>query len=76
MGAFRDEVVVFTGGLGSMTRDEAIMLVRKLGGSVGSSVTKKTTCLVTNAKDIEGLLREEMSNKLKKAVDLKVKGKR
>lgn len=74
MGAFRDEVVVFTGGLGSMTRDEAIMLVRKLGGSVGSSVTKKTTCLVTNAKDIEGLLREEMSNKLKKAVDLRGKG--
>ncbi|MBW6409366.1 exonuclease domain-containing protein [Clostridium weizhouense] len=72
--AFKDEVVVFTGGLASMTRDEATRLVRKLSGTVGSSVTKKTTCLVTNTKDIEDLHREEMSNKLKKAVDLKKKG--
>ena len=41
--AFENEVVVFTGGLASMTRDEAIRLVRKLSGTVGSSVTKKTT---------------------------------
>ncbi|GAA0076118.1 exonuclease domain-containing protein [Clostridium sp. CTA-5] len=72
--AFKNEVVVFTGGLSSMTRDEATRLVRKLSGTVGSSVTKKTTCLVTNTKDIEDLHREEMSNKLKKAVDLKEKG--
>lgn len=72
--AFEDEVVVFTGGLASMTRDEAMRLVRNLSGSVGSSVTKKTTCLVTNTKNIENLFREEMSNKLKKAVDLKKKG--
>ena len=57
-----------------MTRNEAIILVGKLDGTVGSSVTKKTTCLVTNTKDIEDLNREEMSNKLKKAVDLKKKG--
>ncbi len=72
--AFTDEVVVFTGGLASMTRDEAIRLVRKLGGSVGSSVTKKTTYLVTNTKDIDNLHRDEMSTKLRKAVDLKNKG--
>lgn len=72
--AFLNEVVVFTGGLSSMTRDVAIMLVRKLSGNVGSSVTKKTTCLVTNTKNIERLERDEMSNKLKKAVDLKFKG--
>ncbi|MCW6111240.1 exonuclease domain-containing protein [Clostridium sporogenes] len=72
--AFKEEVVVFTGGLASMTRNEAIILVEKLNGTVGSSVTKKTTCLVTNTKDIEDLNREEMSNKLKKAVDLKKKG--
>jgi DNA polymerase-3 subunit epsilon len=71
---FENEVVVFTGGLSSMTRDEAITLVRKLSGIVGSSVTKKTTCLVTNAKDIEDLQREEMSNKLKKTMDLKKMG--
>lgn len=57
-----------------MTRDEAIRLVRKLNGSVGSSVTKKTTYLVTNTKHIDDLHRDEMSNKLRKAVDLKDKG--
>lgn len=72
--AFKDEVVVFTGGLASMTRDEAMRLVKKLGGSIGSSVTKKTTSLVTNMKNIEELSRDEMSNKLKKAVDLIGKG--
>lgn len=71
---FTNEVVVFTGALGSLTRDEAIRLVRKLSGTVGSSVTKKTTCIVTNAKDIENLHIDEMSNKLRKAVDLKKKG--
>jgi DNA polymerase-3 subunit epsilon len=74
--AFENEVVVFTGGLASMTRDEAIKLVRKLGGSVGTSVTKKTTYIVTNTKDIEELHRDEMSNKLKKTMDLKRKGQR
>lgn len=72
--AFENEVVVFTGGLASMTRDEAIELVRKLNGTVGSSVTKKTTCIVTNNKDIEDLHRNEMSNKLKKTMDLRQKG--
>ncbi|ACA54300.1 DNA polymerase III subunit epsilon [Clostridium botulinum A2B7 92] len=72
--AFKEEVVVFTGRLASMTRDEAIILVRKLNGTVGSSVTKRTTYLVTNTNDIEDLNREEMSNKLKKATDLRKKG--
>jgi DNA polymerase-3 subunit epsilon len=72
--AFENEVVVFTGGLASMARDEAVRLVRKLSGTVGSSVTKKTTCVVTNTKDIEDLQRDEMSNKLKKTMDLKKKG--
>ena len=72
--AFKDEVIVFTGGLGSMSREEASRLVRKLGGSIGSSVTKKTTILITNTKDIESLQREEMSIKLRKAVDLRAKG--
>jgi DNA polymerase-3 subunit epsilon len=72
--AFKNEVVVFTGKLNSMSREEAMRLVRRLGGSTGSSVTRSTTILVTNMKDIEAFLREEMSNKLKKAVDLKAKG--
>ncbi len=72
--AFKDEVVVFTGGLGSMSRDEAMRLVRNLGGTVGSSISKKTTILVTNMKNIPDLHREEMSTKLKKATDYKAKG--
>ena len=72
--AFKGEVVVFTGRLVSMTRDEAITLVRGLRGNVGSSVTSKTTCLVTNTRNIKDLNREEMSNKLKKAIDLKKRG--
>ncbi|MCT8975288.1 exonuclease domain-containing protein [Clostridium sp. CX1] len=71
---FRNEVVVFTGRLTSMSRDEAMRLVRRLGGATGSSVTKKTTILVTNMKDVKDLRREEMSNKLKKATDLNAEG--
>ncbi|WP_238886770.1 exonuclease domain-containing protein [Clostridium sp. YIM B02551] len=72
--AYKNEVVVFTGKLSSMSRDEAMSWVRKLGGSTGSSVTKKTTVLVTNMKNIKDMRREEMSNKLKKATDLNAKG--
>lgn len=72
--AFKNEVVVFTGKLASMSRDDAMRLVRRLGGDTGSSVTKKTTILVTNMKNIKDLRREEMSNKLKKATDLNTKG--
>ena len=74
--AFKNEVVVFTGGLSTMRREEASRLVRRLGGSIGSSVTKKTTILVTNTMDIGSLKREEMSTKLRKAVDLKNKGQK
>ena len=57
-----------------MRREEASRLVRRLGGSVGSSVTRKTTILITNTKDIWDLKRDEMSTKLRKAIDLKNKG--
>lgn len=66
-GSFENEVVVFTGGLSSMTRDKAMRIIRNLGGSTGGSVTKKTTCIVTNMKNIKGLRREEMTTKLRKA---------
>jgi len=68
--AFKNEVVVFTGKLNSMSRDEAMRTVKNLGGSSGSSVTKSTTILVTNMKDIESLTRGEMSTKLRRATDL------
>ena len=72
--AFKDEVVVITGRLSSMSRDEAYRIVRLLGGSTGSSVTKKTTILVSNMNGIADLKRDEMSIKMKKAVDLYEKG--
>lgn len=74
--AFRDEVVVFTGRLNSMTRAEAMKIVRALGGITGSSVTRSTTILVTNMKDIKDLSRDKMSNKFKKATDLKAQGQK
>jgi DNA ligase (NAD+) len=40
---------VVTGKLDSFTRTEAEARIRELGGSVGSSVTKKTTHLVAGA---------------------------
>mgnify|MGYP002185543592 CR=1 FL=1 len=73
---FKGDTVVFTGRLSSMTRDEAIRLVRRLGGASGSSVTKKTTILVSNIKDIHELKRNEMSTKMRKAVDLKLMGQK
>ena len=71
--AFENQVVVFTGKLSSMSRDEAIILVRKASGIVGSSVTKKTTILVTNMKGLD-LYLNEMSTKQKRATILNERG--
>ena len=42
----------------------------------GSSVTKKTTILVSNISGIADLKRDEMSSKMKKATDLFEKGQK
>jgi len=49
-GALAGEVVVLTGTLTSMTRDEAKAKLQRLGASVGSSVTSKTTLVVAGEK--------------------------
>ena len=72
--SFEGEVVVFTGRLSSMSRGEAMDIVRRSGGLAGGTVTKKTTILVSNMKNIVGLRREEMSTKYRKAIDYKSKG--
>ncbi|MGL5615063.1 MAG: exonuclease domain-containing protein [Sarcina sp.] len=73
---FRDEVVVFTGKLNTMTRVEAMSIIRRLGGTTGSSVTKKTTCLITNSKNLDDLFLGEMSNKFRRAVYLREQGQK
>lgn len=74
--AFMNEVVVITGKLASMSREEAYKAVRLLGGTAGSSVTRKTTILVSNMSGISELSRGEMSTKMKKAVDLVERGQK
>lgn len=73
---FKDKVVVFTGALGKMTRGEAMSKVRMLGGSTGSSVTKKTDILVVAMKSIDRLSYSNKSNKLRKAEALIKQGEK
>lgn len=71
---FEDKVVVFTGPLSSMTRSKASSLVQKLGGTIGSSVTKKTNVLVTGVKNMQALSLNQMSTKLRRAIELDSNG--
>ena len=52
-----------------MSRAEATKLINDLGGITRNSVTKRTNILITNAKDIENLSPNQMSNKLRTAVN-------
>lgn len=63
-GPLAGKTVVFTGGLKSMTREEAEELVRKLGGSASSSVSKNTDLVVAG---------EKAGSKLEKARSLGVR---
>lgn len=66
---FKNKVVVFTGALHSMSRIEASKLINDLGGITRNSVTKKTNILITNVKDIQNLSPNQMSSKLRTAVN-------
>lgn len=66
---FKNKVVVLTGELHCMSRLEATRLINNLGGITRNSVTKKTDILITNARDIENLAPNQMSNKLRTAVN-------
>ena len=71
---FRNETVVFTGTLASMTRKQAQDLVRSLGGKVQSSLSKKTTLLVIGRSNLDLFEQDPRSLKLKNAEDLQKKG--
>lgn len=71
---FRNETVVFTGTLASMTRKQAQDLVRSLGGQVQLSVSKKTTLLVIGRSNVDLFEHDPRSLKLKNAEDLQKKG--
>lgn len=65
--AFSNKTVVFTCPLESMSRTDAMQKIIDAGGTVGSSVTKKTNYLVTRITKIENLAHNMKSTKLKKA---------
>lgn len=48
-GVLSGKTVVFTGGLSSMSRNEAEEIVRKMGGRASSSVSKETDLVVTGS---------------------------
>ena len=63
-GAFSGKTVVLTGGLSSMTRDDAKAEVERRGGKISGSVSKKTDLVVAG---------EDAGSKLTKAKELGVK---
>jgi DNA ligase (NAD+) len=63
-GPFAGQTLVVTGTLSSMSRDEAAAAIERLGGKVGSAVSRKTTYLVVGA---------DAGSKLEKAQALGVK---
>lgn len=67
---FRDKVVAFTGPLSAMSRSEAIGLVEKCGGDYSPSVTLKTSIVVTGIKNPLSLSPNQMSTKLRRAMEL------
>jgi DNA ligase (NAD+) len=59
----KDKVFVFTGGLSSLTREQAKNIVRDLGGQIASTVGHKTDYVVVG---------EGPGSKLQKAVELRI----
>lgn len=71
---FYESKVVFTGKMGSMTRDQAHQLIVDIGGVIGSTVTPETDFLVVGQQDYRFVGDDGMSNKQEKAMQLISKG--
>lgn len=56
-------VIVFTGGLNQLSRDEAKKLVREQGGQIASSITRKVTHVVAGEKAGSKLRKAEEAGK-------------
>jgi DNA polymerase-3 subunit epsilon len=72
-GELYGEVIVFTGAL-EIPRSEAADLAARIGCSVDSGVTKKTTLLVVGDQDVSRLAGKEKSSKHLKAEQLITQG--
>ncbi|MFJ1628460.1 BRCT domain-containing protein [Marinilactibacillus psychrotolerans] len=70
----KNEKVVFTGRLDSMTRTEAKHLILALKGSVQSSVSKSTTLLVVGKRTIDLFEQDSRPKKIKAAEELNSNG--
>lgn len=68
------KICVFTGKLEKMTRVEAARLVADAGGSCENGVTKNTNFLILGNNDYCKSLKDDKSNKQKKAEEYKLKG--
>lgn len=69
-----DKVCVFTGTLEKMCRRDAMQAVVDLGGTLGSSVTKKTNYLILANNNYSPLIKDGKSSKQKRAEQLKSDG--
>lgn len=70
----RDEKIVFTGTLDSMTRGQAQALVRALDGQLQTKVSKTTSILVVGKSNIDLFEGDSRSLKLKTTEILQRKG--
>ena len=69
-----NKVCVFTGKLDELSRKEALQLVVDIGGICGNSVNKKTNYLVLGNTDYSKNVKDGMTTKFKKAIELKLNG--
>jgi len=67
------ELVVFTGKLSSLGRKDARALVQQLGGATADEVNARTTMLVVGAEGFGPSPKDEKSQKLKRAEELKIR---
>ncbi len=71
---FYQKEIVFTGGLDSMARKDALQLVADLGGFPSDTLKTSTNFLVCGRGNIETITPENMTGKFKKAVGFAAKG--